>query len=658
MKEKLFPIFFLLLGAISILGQAVLLREITALFYGNELFYGAGLGVWMLFTGLGSLWAERLKFLKNNQRIIWFILTGLSLALPILIILLRWLVAKLVPVGQLPDFWFSFFVLGTAFFVFCFLLGADFTLAVLSWQKREGKQQVNLAYLWETIGFALAGLVFSFVFSETSFPLWPKLNESTLSWRYPGLVKILNSKYNQIILTKNEEQTNFFLSGQLTFTSAERLENQQSLALITPFLKETSKVLLLANPNLAREIKNKLAFVTIDFLEIDNKLAELEKDLLIEGVNPIPIDARRFLNQTENQWDLIIFSPGNPQTLLTNRFFTKECFKQVANHLSPDGVFILSFYLPTDYQSKEALKFGSSIFQTLKNVFPKIELLVPEDQLLILASRKELEVNQAKIDPLFRSYFWYQIQSQKRKDIEKKLTQTKEKINSDFEPAAFFYQQLFWQTIFNFKIPKILLKIVNILPLSLFILLLISFVRLKKEKRLGLFMAASSFVLMSLEILIIFLFQTRIGYLYSQISLIFAAVLLGMAAGVKVTNNIKRPLNLLKLSFLGYLSILLLFFFDYEATITLSSLYWLGLAAISGLFGGMAFASLNDLYYSKSGKHPGYIYAFDLFGGCFGAFLTSSFLLPFFGVKGLILGLMGIVAFLLLPNASNSSRTT
>lgn len=656
MKEIIFPIFFLLLGATSILGQATLLREITTLFYGNELFYGAGLGLWLLFTGVGSFLAAKLQFLKKPA-ILWSLQINQFLLLPISIIWLRWLVAKFVPLGQLPNFWFSLVVVGIILFIFCFPLGMQFTLAASIWSTKKGSQAVNLGYFWETIGFVTAGLIFSFILSTTSFPLWRQLNQETLSFRYPNLTAAINSKYNQIIVTEKDQQYNYFLSGQLAFSNQEELENQQLLSLISPFIKERKEVLALGSPIIASEIKNRLFPTWLDFLEIDEKLLELEKDLLTTGINPIRSDPRRFLIYPKKQYDLVIILLGNPQTLLTNRYYTAEFFSQVKNILSKNGTFVLLLYIPTDYQSQEATNFAASIFQPLKKVFPNLELITPSDQLIFIASQNKLSINKNNLDPAWQEYFWYQIKSPKREQIREKLSAAQVKENTDSEPVAFFYQQLFWQTIFNFKIPKILLKVVNILPLSLFLLLLISFVRLKKEKRLGLLMATSSFVLISLEVLIIFMFQTKVGYLYSQISLIFAAITSGMAIGVKLVNKAKKPRILLNLGFLGYLSILLLFFFDYEATITLSSLYWLGMAAITGLFGGMAFASLNNLYLRR-GNNLGYIYAFDLFGGCLGAFLTGSFLLPFFGVKGLILGLMGIVAFLLLPNAGNSSRTT
>lgn len=639
------PIFFLLLGVISILGQSVILREITTLFYGNELFYGLGLGIWCLFTGLGSLLAKRLKFLKNTP-LIWFILIGLCFFLPFLISLLRLMVAGYVPIGQLPGFGLSIFTLTALLLVFCFPLGAVFPLATIFFRSQEKKNLVNKAYFWETIGFVFAGLIFSFILSTTSFPFTPKINQLTLKWRYPDLTKTLNSKYNQIIITQKDKQFNFFLNGQLSFTNQERLENKQLLSLISPFTKETKKILVLASPILTDEIKNIFPDSAIDFLEIDNKLLKLEKDFLVKDVNLVVADPRKFLTQTDKLWDLIIFSPGNPQTLLGNRYFSQESFALVKNHLSGDGVFVLLFYLPTDYQSQEAIRFGRSIYQTLKSVFPKIEILVTEDQIILLGSFKELKIDKTKINPLYHDYFWYQAESVKRDEIFKKLTDKQELINTDFEPVVFFYQQLFWQTMFSFKIPRIIQILAVVFPLILLIITLFFLLMGQRETKLGTVVASSSFILISIETLIIFMFQTKIGYLYSQISLIFASVLLGMAIGVKIVEKLsihRQSLSVLKLSFICYLLILVLLLGVQRISIVEWPIFWLILGLATGVIGGTIFALVNNLYFRKA-KNPGFIYAFDLFGGFFGALLTSSFLIPTIGVKGLILGFIVLIA--------------
>jgi spermidine synthase len=611
--------YFFLLGLISAVGQVVILREITSLFYGNEIFYGLGLGSWLLFAGLGSFLGIKLKL---KQKFLWLILTGILFLIPVLVVLIRWLVGKFIPLGELPGFSFALLILGITLFPLCFFLGALFALGAL-------KKNVNLAYFWETIGFAAGGLLFAFALSKISFPFG-------LEKRFSGLSLVINSQYQQILISEKEGQKNYFLNGQLAFTNKESFESKQLISLIAPFTKEPQKILIISSPVLVNEVKKIFPEAEVIFLEIDPKLLDLEKKLLDRRIKAINADARKFLVENNDFWDLIIFSPGNPQTLLGNRLFTLECFESVKKKLSSSGIFVLIFYLPTDYQSEEAAKFGSSIYKTLEKVWPNLKIITLEDQILFLASRKELEINQENIIPAFSDYFWYHLKNPQLEKIAQKLKANPAKINRDFFPVTFFYSQLFWQTIFSFRLPQLISKPVFLLPFLIVGVLIILLLKSRKNFRLGLLASSSSFILLSLEILLIFLFQIKIGYLYSQISLIFASVLLGIGAGViKEIPNSKFQIP----NFLGYFLIFgILFLLGRQPIFWFLTAFWLGMV------GGGIFAKVNREYL-KENKNPGYIYAFDLFGAVLGAILTSSFLFPVFGIWGMLVFLGTIIIF-------------
>ena len=48
-------VLLLVLGAVSLLGQVVLLRELTVAFFGSELITILGLGLWLAGSGGGAL---------------------------------------------------------------------------------------------------------------------------------------------------------------------------------------------------------------------------------------------------------------------------------------------------------------------------------------------------------------------------------------------------------------------------------------------------------------------------------------------------------------------------------------------------------------------------------------------------------------------------
>jgi len=514
------PLFFFLLGTLSVLGQSVLLREITSLFFGNEIFYGLGLSFWLLFTGLGSYWAGKRGFFKKLP--LWGWLIFLFCFLPFLVIFLRFLAAKLILPGQLPSLPFVLVGITVLFFIYCFPQGALFAFFSANYKNKD--KGVNLGYFWETVGFFVGGVFFSFILATTSFPLLPEMERKSLSWRYQPLSSVTNSAYHQIVVTQKDNQENVFLGGQLSFSSESQLENRQILSLIIPFASKLESVLLIGPPTFAKEIRKISPFSLIEFLEADEKLLAVEKKYLDSQVKVLPSDPRFFLKGRKGKYDLVLLSLGNPQTLLTNRYFTKEFFAEVKQNLGKNGIFVLLLYIPTD-KSQEALNFAASIYQALKENYKAIQLFTPQDQLIFLNSQEKLIFEEKKIDFIFKDYFFYQLRDQKREEILQKLASVKAKVNTDNHPSAFFYQQLFWQTMFNFQTPKIFLKISQGLPLILIILSSLVFffkcyLGRSQPFSLGLTMGIYSFILMSLEIVLILSFQTKIGYLYSQISLI------------------------------------------------------------------------------------------------------------------------------------------
>ena len=55
MKNKGLPVYLLITGFISILGQVIILRELNAAFYGIDLIYIIALGIWLVGTATGTI---------------------------------------------------------------------------------------------------------------------------------------------------------------------------------------------------------------------------------------------------------------------------------------------------------------------------------------------------------------------------------------------------------------------------------------------------------------------------------------------------------------------------------------------------------------------------------------------------------------------------
>ena len=678
--KKLFIFFFFTLGLISILAQVIILRELIVAFYGNELFVGIVLGIWLLGTGSGSLLAHKLSTKFLNIKVLFSLLFLTIFCFPLEIILVRTFWALAFFPGELPSFLLSLVFVFFILFPFCFLLGAIFTLGTKFWAKKKVYQLVSRAYLWETIGHVTAGLLFNFFLIASTFPFPASLNNQTLKFRFPNLVESFNSRYGNISVTKTNSQYNFYESGVLVSSSQEQ---EASEYFVHPILTqhENPKNILLIGGGLSGAIQEVLKYKTVekvDYIELDPKLIEIQRKYLplrlIEVLDDPRVkinfvDGRKFLKIATPKYDLIILNLPNPSTTLLNRFYTKECFEEVKKMLKEEGILALTLDLPVDYLSEEAVNLASSINRTTKSVFKNVLILPEETNILFLASKSDrLSINpkfvtqrfkeqQIKTSFLTPDYLSYRVTSDKIQQINKILKEKGVKINTDFYPTAYFYENTFWQTVFSFKLAEITRRLaeLNFLWTLLFLLIvgLGIILRSRRRSQIALLLtAAAGFTLMSFEILIISVFQAILGYVFSKIALIFAIILGFVALGnfwaTKTRASPRKILSLIEILILAFCAIFVWLIQKFP-----DELSFYILAAIIGFLTGTVFPLANKLYLQKdkrAAEKTGILYSADLTGAFFGAILPSVLFIPIFGVFKTIwfLGIINALALVFL----------
>jgi len=631
--------YFFFLGFLSLLAQVVILREIVAWLGGDELFYALGLGFWLFSAGWGSLLARGGFSLKKTH--LWLVQLGFLTLIPLSLGGFRLGLTQLLPLGQLPSLGLMVLIVLLSVLPLAFLSGFQFGLGCRFWP------QVNQAYLWETLGFFLAGIIHSFLLSQTSFPLPSNLDRLTLKARFPNLEKVVYSQGSQLVVVRQLGQRAIFSGGEVIFSSEPGLTDHLIADLLSRVF-DRGRLLAFGDQNLANQLSKTLLPEESVFIYPENKIFVLQQADLDPSIKPVVADPRRFLTATQTVWDLIVVSPGNPNNLLTNRYYTLEFFQTVREKLTDRGVLTLIFYLPPDYQSQEAIRLAQTIYQTFSHAFPETELFLIDERVVLLGSRTKLRFKTGDNDQ-----FWQLVeQDDRRQQLLSRLTATTVRPNRDNWPLAYFYHHLFWQTIFTFSWPKIINYLTWFLPLVLLAIPLFLKRRLTRERRWGLVVAGSSFVLMALETVILFLFQTKIGHLYTQLALIIATVLLGMALGVGWGDRLDQK-NWISLALASYLIVfgLLLGAAQWQE----KTWFWFGLALIAGLVGGLVYALANNFYLAQT-KDPVFLYAWDLFGGFLGAGLTAVYLLPRLGLTNLLIFLT-LWLILLMPNTGNWFRT-
>lgn len=290
------------LGLVSTVAQLTLVRELIATFYGNELIYGLALATWLIGGAIGSWgarhWAPSLA--TGDRRSKRVFIGGLCIAgglLPIQLMLLHGIARLLIPVQG------AYAGLGTLTMAFactllplCVTTGALFVLGA-ALMTAEGNT-IGRAYMWESLGAAAGGVLFSFVFvsvchlnpfqiaffvcatvagtawfmirapdrsSENIFcarrtrdTFWKKgalslliftllaapgyraggvLYLLALRWQWPDLLFASDSPYGRLVIEARDSQRMFFQNGSLAF------ETQSA------FAEEVVHFVLLAHPN-------------------------------------------------------------------------------------------------------------------------------------------------------------------------------------------------------------------------------------------------------------------------------------------------------------------------------------------------------------------------------------------------------------------------
>lgn len=671
--KRFLALSFLLLGISSVIAQAILLRELTITFYGNEFFIALILAAWLFWAAVGSRAAEKIKILDRPKIFLALhLLAWVLLALAVVLIRLskNWFGGW----GEIPNLAASLFLAWFFPLPVSLLLGFWWTSATRVYAGNSPIKNTNRAYFLETLGFILGGILFSFVL--VNIPSSFIIPES-LRFKNQALVETTNSAYGNIAVTKTGKQYNFYESG-LLLDSTENVEFAEIIAHLTLLQHPApQKILVLGNGfnGVVSEIL-KHPVENIHYLELDPKLIEVSQKYLSPAskqaldspkVKVIKVDGRYYLNQTKEKFDVILLNLPDPSTALINRFYTKQFFELASKKLNENGIFSVHLSFSPSAPGENLENLNVSIFKTLKTVFRQV-IILPEEKNFFFASKtNNLTYNPEPLIERFRerdiqtkflspAYIAYRLSDARSQQILDRFEKNQEaEKNSDLKPIAYFYQMLFWFDHFYPRFSRFFKNFAFCFWLiSIVVLTILSFLLSKKKqlsKKLPLFsVTVAGFSLMALETTLIFNYQITVGYLYHRIALLISGLMAGMAFGVWYGNKtcrgqtpatgksagVRPPMNFHL--YLVLFCTVLFFIFLLVSKIPLAlikEIVFLLLAIIAGFLGAVIFPFANQIYLSQQtepNKKTGVIYSADLFGSCLGALLTGLILIPVFGV--------------------------
>ncbi|MBW2036281.1 MAG: hypothetical protein JRI41_02200 [Deltaproteobacteria bacterium] len=687
--KKRFWVCLLSLGTSSVSVQLIMTREVMSTFSGNELVIGLVLGVWLLFTGLGSaLGVPVAKRARPERALFWG---------HVLIAVIPFL--QIASIRALPLFWVRGQMLDLTSAVtsstlilipYCLVGGGMIPMAAA---LLKGKETASRVYIADTLGDIAGGLIFSFILVYTlshwnslivlgslnllaattmmSYRALPfliliclgigsacSLNLRTLSWRFPGQHVILhkNTPFAQLTISRNGKQLNV-LQDAIPLYSTGNLDMETIAHLPLCQVSEGANVLLIAGGvfgTIDEIAKHKPR--RIDYIELDPAIVKLDRlianSLRHSFVHVHVGDGRLFVKKTGNKYDAVIVDLPDPENAQLNRFYSEEFFREVKSILTPDGVFSFSLVGAENYPEEEGLAVNRSVYAALTKVFKHL-LVFPGLTNYYLASNAPLTADIAGVLAERRietkrlvDYELPTIADPFRIDILKALLSKHEvPPNRDLSPSAFDHFLGLW--LKKSESPKTLLY-------AMFIFVLGFAVMSCRRNVLHFTILTSGYAGMAFELSLMLLFQVIYGYVYLRICIFVTLFMIGAAAGAFVSGKFQKSarwqmlaadITLIALSVAAWIAAIA--GVGARGELVLSAMQYFVIPSLIFLVAfaaGCQFSAVSRMTSGTDTEITGRLYLADLAGAGCGTILTGLLFLPKIGMFGVLITVLVLKA--------------
>jgi spermidine synthase len=498
-------ISLLTIGFISILGQVVLLRELSVASFGIELVYLLAMGVWLLGTALGASFGRR-SFTPpaGAVRHLLFLFAAL---LPLEVVFVRGsrVLFGGIPGGYLP-FTTQLLIIWLALLPIGVLLGLLFQWAAKLYIGR--RRSLALAYGIESAGGLFGGgastlllaagiqnlsaaLLCSlltvaaalFVRGSRSGPARlvgtvlglllavglvysNRIDFQLTRWDHPSLVDTRDSPYSRITITGRQGQVVVFENDVLG-SETESVAAEELVHLSAIHRENLRDALILGGgvDGLVREMQ-KHRPNRIDYVELNAVLLQLARRHLPAGAWMLPdsqsvtihIEDPRAYLAGSGRYDLILVGMPDPSSGQANRFFTTEFFEACSNRLKPGGVMAFRLSSAENVWTRFLTLRNSSIYRSLASVFEDVIVLPGVTNIYIASldslsrdpdslSRRFLQRNITTrlINPAYINYLYT---NDRFFEIAGRLAASNAPANTDTRPICYRVSSLIWLSKF------------------------------------------------------------------------------------------------------------------------------------------------------------------------------------------------------------------
>ena len=402
----------------------------------------------------------------------------------------------------------------------------------------------------------------------------------------------------------------------------------------------------------------------------------LEIDRLDDArVHLVIADPRRFLIETDRQYDLILSAMPQPTSGQTSRYYTEEFFQQCRVHLRPNAVFAFRLRSAENLWTPAMTRRNAGIYRALRRAFPSV-LILPGTTNIVLASPDSLTTEPTLLGGrllergiptrlVTPDYINYLYTNDRVAWMQNALDSTTATVNSDARPVAYSYGLLLWLAKFHPALAQVKWEgdgggvgFWTLLAGGIIIAALLGrlVTRNKGLLRRGLLMAVAGMAGMFLETLLLLDYQTRVGVLYQNIGLLLTLFMAGMAAGAWLAGlaalepprpgwNYQAMAAVALISVAGGAAVGMLVM---ALSPVMLGLLLIAVGFLVGVIFSVAVSAQKDRSQSAIGGLS-VVYAADLFGGCIGSLAASLLAIPLLGFSGTagLTALLGVAAMIL-----------
>ncbi|MDD5676648.1 MAG: hypothetical protein PHW60_01485 [Kiritimatiellae bacterium] len=548
-----------------------------------------------------------------------------------------------------------------------------------------------------------------------SFGALPSSSSSPSASR---LLAACDSRYQNLALIATEGQMTLYAGGQVMAVFPDAVTGEHKIHFIMAQKPDARRVLLIGGnpgndiPELLKYPLEQLVHVELDE-KIGRLLAPVATSAYAQALRDprlvqVHVDAPRYVKQYSRgegrfPFDAVLVDASEPATIALNRFYTQEFFRDICSILSSNGFLYTAVGASDDLQGETAF-LSASIAKTLHAVFDRVlvtfgtqnKFFAGATNSPIILVRATLFRRSSGADlktRYFRPEYFLstdEISPDKLDFVERRLAAIPAPANSVLKPVSTFYQIALWSRFSGSGLESLLTRFARLRPgwmagalLGFGVVCLgmgavlgrrrHEVISVPARRSLGaggsasvfyrsmlvLVMAATGLCGMALELILIFIFQSLLGYVYSKVGLIVAMFMLGLTLGAFGAPCFIRRGTCLRWCAMMGIEIMLIA----EAACIpwlmtgLSSglMPWIpwgwveasiyGLIAGSGALVGVQFALVNELLKNAAPATPGrdtlasgqgiaaaITNAADLAGAALGALVVGVLLLPLFGI--------------------------